>query len=180
MSEAINDFGRKSITRKTKKLHPRVDLTAMVSISFLLIVFFMLTSFLSQSNAMELGMPERPTCGGDIIVCGMGCDDRTMTILIGKDNHIVSYFGELYYLLDGPKSLTLDKNSLRKELMKKSTEVVQNTGDPRKGLIVIIKPSKESNYGNLVDVLDEMAIVRVPTYAVVDITPEEEELLVGK
>ena len=45
-------------------------------------------------------------------------------------------------------------------------------------MIVIIKPSKKSNYRNLVDILDEMAIVGVPTYAIVnDFTPEEKKLL---
>ncbi|MES2811172.1 MAG: biopolymer transporter ExbD [Bacteroidota bacterium] len=177
MSEARNDFGRKSITRKTKKLYPRVDLTAMVSVSFLLIVFFMLTSFLSRSNAMQLGMPERETRCGGFISCGDTSYDRTITILIGKGNHIVSYMGYFDLPLEGPNSLTFDKNSLRKELMQKSKDVLQNTGDPKKGLIVIIKPSAASNYGDLVNVLDEMAIIRVPTYAVVDITPEEEKLL---
>ena len=48
-------------------------------------------------------------------------------------------------------------------------------------MIVIIKPSKKSNYRNLVDVLDEMAIVDVPTYAIVnEYTPEEQKLLEGK
>jgi hypothetical protein len=45
-------------------------------------------------------------------------------------------------------------------------------------MIVIIKPSKKSNYRNLVDVLDEMAITDVPTYAIVnDYSPEEKKLI---
>jgi len=48
-------------------------------------------------------------------------------------------------------------------------------------MIVIIKPSKKSNYRNMVDILDEMAIVDVPTYAIVnDFTPDEQKLLEGK
>jgi len=180
MSESRNDFGRKSITPKTKKLHPRVDLTAMVSVSFLLIVFFMLTSFLSRSNMMELGMPNRVTCGGYEGGCfGFG-DNRSMTLLLGENNEIVSYMGYFEVPLDGPKKLSYEKSSIRKELLEKSNLILKQTGDPKKGLIVIIKPSKKSNYGNLVDVLDEMAIAKVATYAVVDITPEEEELLTGK
>ncbi len=177
MSETRHDFGRKSITPKTKKLHPRVDLTAMVSVSFLLIIFFMLSSFLSRSNAMDLGMPDKRTCGGDDVCCFGPVDNRSMTILIGKDNHIVSYMGYFDSPIEEPKSLTSEKNALRKELMTKSSEVIKNTGDPKKGLIVMIKPSKESNYGDLVNVLDEMAITKIQTYAVVDITPEEEKLL---
>ncbi|TGD59660.1 ExbD/TolR family protein [Flavobacterium humi] len=179
MSEARNDFGRKPITRKTKKLHPRVDLTAMVSISFLLIVFFMLSSFLSRPTSMDLGMPGRGRgCGGG--GCFFGTDVRMMTLLIGKDNHIVSYFGDMPYLYEEPKTLTYGENSLRKELTERSNRAVKHTGDPKRGLIVIIKPSKESDYGHLVTVLDEMAITKIPTYAVVDISPEEEKLLADK
>lgn len=175
MNESRNDFGRKPITPKTKKLHPRVDLTAMVSVSFLLIIFFMLTSFLSRSNMMNLGMPDNPKCGG--WGCPGTAENRSMTILIGKNGKIVSYFDHLMIPLEEPKVLGSEKYSLRKELINKSSQVLQVTGDPKKGLIVIIKPSKDSNYGDLVNVLDEMAIVKVPTYAVVDITPEEEALL---
>ena len=49
---------------------------------------------------------------------------------------------------------------------------------PGDGLIVIIKPSKKSTYRNIVDILDEMAITDVPTYAIVnDFTPEEKKLI---
>jgi hypothetical protein len=48
-------------------------------------------------------------------------------------------------------------------------------------MIVIIKPSKKSNYRNLIDILDEMAIVDVPTYSIdPDFSPEETKLLEGK
>ena len=51
--------------------------------------------------------------------------------------------------------------------------------DPKKGLIVIIKATKKSTYKNLVDVLDEMAISKVPTYAIVDIEKAEDALVKG-
>jgi biopolymer transport protein ExbD len=180
MSEARNTFGKTPITQKSKKLHPRVDLTAMVSVSFLLIVFFMLSSFLSRSNAMELGMPDKCTKDDGIIICYCPSDDRSMTILIGKNGKIVSYFGEWHSPIENPKVLVSGELALRKELIKKFNQVIEETGNPKKGLIVIIKPSKNSNYGDLVNVLDEMAIVKVPTYAVVDITAEEENLLNAK
>lgn len=180
MNEARNTFGKTPITQKSKKLHPRVDLTAMVSVSFLLIVFFMLTSFLSRSNAMALGMPEHAhiTCGPEY----PGCieDDRILKILVGKNNKIITSYGEYSFSYLAPKLLSTKDYSLRKELLEKTREIIKRTGDPKKGLIVIIKPSKESSYGDLVNVLDEMGIVKVPTYAVVDITPEEENLIASK
>lgn len=179
MSESRNDFGRKPITRKVKKLNPRVDLTAMVSVSFLLIIFFMLTSYLSKPNIMYLGMPSDIGCGG--MVCGFGSgESRSLTLLLGKNNEIVSYHGNFSLPIEDPKKLSFDKNSIRKELLFKNKQIFQQTGDPKGGLTVIIKPSKDSNYGNLVSILDEMAITKINTYAVVDITLEEENFLAIK
>ena len=179
MSEARNDFGRKPITRKAKKLNPRVDLTAMVSVSFLLIIFFMLTSYLSKPNIMDLGMPEDSGCGR--MVCSLGCgENRTLTLLLGKKDKIVAYQGYFSLPIEGTKKLSFDKSSIRKELLLKNQQMIQQTGNPRQGLIVLIKPSKDSNYGNLVSILDEMAISKINTYAVVDITPEEENCLAAK
>ncbi|HEU4495474.1 MAG TPA: biopolymer transporter ExbD, partial [Flavobacterium sp.] len=113
MSESRNDFGRKSITQKIKKLNPTVDLTPMVSISFLLIIFFMLTSYLSKPNVMNLGMPEDSRC------CEGGCGlryDKILTLLLGKNNQIVSYYGSFSLPIEEPKKLSFNKNSLRKEL----------------------------------------------------------------
>lgn len=176
MSEARNDFGRKSITPKTKKLHPRVDLTAMVSVSFLLIVFFMLTSFLSRNNAMELGMPDND--GG----CDYGCyeiSDREITILL-KEDKIVTYSGYLSAPLEDPKEYSYGNDDLTREMIRKNQTIQDIYGDPKKGLIVLVKSSKQSTYGNLVNVLDKIAVAKTPVYAVVDITPEEEALLASK
>ena len=40
-------------------------------------------------------------------------------------------------------------------------------------LLVVIKPTKDAQYGRTVDILDEMLINGVKRYAVVDISPEE-------
>ena len=71
---------------KTKKLKPRIDLTAMVSVSFLLIIFFMVTVELARKQAMDLGLP---SCGDErdlgTIYCGPRFD-RTLTLLLDDDN----------------------------------------------------------------------------------------------
>jgi biopolymer transport protein ExbD len=76
------------------------------------------------------------------------------------------------------------KNLLRKELLDRKESVLAYStakGKPKNGMIVIIKPSKKSNYRNLIDILDEMGIVEVPTYAIVnEFSPEETKLLEGK
>ena len=51
---------------RSKKLSSRVDLTAMVSVSFLLIIFFMVVGELSKPKTLALSLPDRDRgCGGE-------------------------------------------------------------------------------------------------------------------
>lgn len=159
---------------RSKKMSTHVDLTAMVDLAFLLITFFMLTTTLSKPQSMNLAMPDR----SDPNVEDTKVDEnRTVTLLLGADNQIVWYMGQLEAPLAGPEVQTYGKNGIRQVLLEKRTQVLSRTQDLEKGLIVIIKPSPQSSYRNLVDTLDEMIITQVSTYAIVDISPVELELL---
>lgn len=169
---------------RSKKSNAKVDLTAMVDLAFLLITFFMLTTSLSKPQSMDLGLPDKEDDNKpekDIKVD----QKRTLTIILGKDNQIKWFHGLLATPEPGgsPTGAVYGKNGIRKEILKRVESVEEycktrpnyKKGD---GLIVIIKPTKKATYRNLVDILDEMAICDVPTYAIVnDITPEEQKLV---
>ena len=181
MDENRTDYGKNNQKPRSKKLKPAIDLTAMVSVSFLLIVFFMTATELAKPKALELELPD---FGYGSIVCG-GCSrpdfNKIVTVLLDDNNKIISYYG----LLDAPneplKILNYGKDGIRKELLHlnkiiKEYDIKNSKRFP--GAIVIIKPSKKSNYGNLVDILDEMLIATIDTYLIIDdFTPEEKELL---
>jgi biopolymer transport protein ExbD len=168
---------------RSKKLNARVDLTAMVSVSFLLIIFFMVTKELSKPNAMSLGLPDnRITCGS--YGCSGGTEMRTLTVLLDDNDKMIVYGGLLAYPLENPKEVKYGKEGIRKELFNKNKAVQEYSakyGRSDRGAIVIIKPSKKCNYKNLVDILDEMAIADIQTYVIVnDYTPDETKLLAAK
>ena len=171
------DGGGKKGSKKvrSKKQNSKVDLTAMVDLAFLLITFFMLTTTLSKPQSMNLGLPDKnDTVKNDVKVD----ENRTLTILMGANNQVKIFRGFLATPKLAPKTVVYGKEGLRKNLLEQKQAVLQYTGTKDKGMIVIIKPSKKSNYRNLVDVLDEMAIVGVPTYAIVnEFSPEETKLL---
>jgi biopolymer transport protein ExbD len=173
--------GKKDKKVRSKKQNSKVDLTAMVDLAFLLITFFMLTTTLSKPQSMNLGLPDKQD---DPTEKPIKVDEnRTMTILLGDNDKLVRYVGLLATPVSGgaPKDFAYGKEGIREELLARKASVLQYTKDPKKGMIVIIKPGKKSNYRNLVDILDEMAIVDVPTYAIVnDFSPEEKKLLEGK
>jgi len=74
--------------------------------------------------------------------------------------------------------LSFGKEGIRKELLTKNKKIINQIGDINRSAIVIIKPSKKSTFGNLVAILDEMAITNIETYAIInDFSPEEVKLL---
>lgn len=164
---------------RSKKSNSKVDLTAMVDLAFLLITFFMLTTSLSKPQSMDVGMPEKdPKNPPPPILVD---ERRTMTILMGDNDELQFYMGIFGKYIQEPKTVSYGKVGIRKDLLQKVVSVPQEVGPDsegkERGLIVVIKPSKKSTYKNLVDILDEMAISGVKTYAIVDITPEELALL---
>lgn len=161
---------------RSKKQDAGVDLTAMVDLAFLLITFFMLTTSLSKPQSMNLAMPDKTPEDQPQVELTIS-EDRTLTILLGEKNKMVWYYGLAKEPIEGPTVVGYGKNGIRKELLAKIKSVVAKYGDPKKGLIVLVKASKKSTYRNLVDILDEIAITNVPTYAIVDITPEEKAML---
>jgi biopolymer transport protein ExbD len=161
--------GKKGGKVRSKKASTRVDLTAMVDLAFLLITFFMLTTTLSKPKAMDVTMPDKDEKTKDQKPVAAS---RSMTILLGSNNKLEWFIGE-----PGKSQPTTEgygKDGIRKTLIEKGKEVQQSTG---KFLVVLIKPSDKSNYKNVVDILDEMNITKIQSFAIVDILPSELELL---
>ncbi|MFH6991484.1 ExbD/TolR family protein [Flavobacterium sp. FlaQc-48] len=166
---------------RSKKSNTRVDLTAMVSVSFLLIVFFMVTIELAKPKAVDLSLSDYGDCHGSIR-CYKA--DRFYTLLLGEDDRLISYAGLLSYPLEDPKEVKYGKNGIRQELLninKKILAYSASIGKPDRGVYVIIKPSKKCNYKNLIDILDEMRITGITNYSINDYyTKEESNLLALK
>lgn len=165
---------------RSKKLNPKIDLSAMVSVSFLLIIFFMVNAEMSKPQKMNLSLPNYDNYDDGVIYCGV-FPARVITLLLDDNNRIISYKGWIGMLNESPKKLSYGKEGIRKELIEMNFEVLKATKDRKRGTIVIIKPSKKSTYGNLVDILDEVAITNIETFTIQnDFTPEEYRLLASR
>lgn len=147
---------------------PRIDLTAMVDLAFLLITFFIMTTTLAKPKAMGLAMPVKDT--PDMPVS----DLRTMSVCLGKDNKVMWYMGMPEKPLTRPQLVDFSKAGLRAVLADENKKAFQSSGKP---LIVILKPSDHSVYNDFVSALDEFSISNIQTYAVANITPTDVDML---
>lgn len=170
MAELDTSGGGKKSKKKhgSKKMSTRIDLTPMVDLGFLLVTFFMLTTTFSKPQTMEINMPVK-----DKTVEDEGGQDvkasKAMTIILGKDNKVHYYFG-----IQDPEVLTTgyDDQGIRKILIEKNREI--------RDMVCVIKPTDECNYKNFVDILDEMNIVGIKRFAVVDMTDLDRDLIKDK
>ncbi len=152
--------------KKAKKLSTRVDLTPMVDLGFLLITFFIFTTTLSSPTALKLNLPkdaDKPEEQNKTAASG------ALTVLLGKNNDVFYYEGEL--APNGSNFKSSNFKEIRNEIISKK----QNTKE--KDFMVIIKPGNESTYKNVIDILDEMTINVVKRYALVDIAESEAALV---
>jgi len=127
---------------------------------------------------------------------------QAMTILLGKENKLYYFFGtqengidptvvETDYSSEGIRTVLMTKNydvmKQVEQLKKDKAAKKVSEADYKKRLsdyrssknapVIMIKASDDSNYKNLVDILDEMQICNIGRYAIVDITPEDLALM---
>jgi biopolymer transport protein ExbD len=176
--------------KKAKKLSTRVDMTPMVDLGFLLITFFIFTTTMSSPKAMNLNMPKDTKNEEEL---NKAKESGALTIMLGKNNAVYYYEGQL--APDGSNFKATNFSGIRDEIINKRNDVIknhvhdancpkiwaENKGDKTSCLdrdfVVVIKPDQDATYKNTVDILDEMKINDVKRYAMVDITPQEYEVV---
>lgn len=195
----MNKGGRNKKNKPQKRIL-RVDFTPMVDMNMLLITFFMFCTTLSKPQVMDIAMPTNEKLNQDEEVKVK--ESKAITLILGEDNKVYYYTGipdytnyttlkETNYSPEGLRALLLERNApivakikdLKKEkFAKKISEEEFNAqskdirGD-KDGQVVVIKPTSEANYANLVDALDEMQICSIDKYAIVDMTEGDQFLL---
>ena len=206
MAEIIQAEGKKKGgKRKPKKFSTHIDMTPMVDLMCLLITFFMLTTAFSKPKAMEITMPEKSTKDDPQPQIKISAD-KTINILLSGNDKIYYYYGvadpnkplpELIktdYSKDGIRKILLQRNKIvfkavaeLKEKVIKGELVMADSSlnnqikalkkSDKTAPIILIKADDKAKYKNMVDIIDEMAITTIASYAVVDIAPTELKMI---
>jgi biopolymer transport protein ExbD len=191
--------------KKAKKHAPRIDMTPMVDLMCLLITFFMLTTAFSKPKIMEIVLPEAQKenapaprfLGSRTLNIVLGPDNKIFTYpgsVKPEEYNNLPPLTATDYSATGIRQILLEKNrTLARKIAEFNDQVT--TGkivlsqdsirgsiaklkkDDDTGPLVLIKAYKGANYGNVVDILDEMNICGIALYMLVDITWYEEKMV---
>jgi len=155
-----------------RQLPPRVDLTPMVDLGFLLITFFMYTTTLARPMVMELQMPFNTHKAVSAI------PEESTLVLIPAAGHRFAWYrgnhkaGEAlqWTSAKGLRELLISEQKRVKGLPSKYS------AEARK-LHLLVHPEAGSSYDDLVRVLDEVQISDVRYYFIGTISDEEAALI---
>ncbi|HPY67847.1 MAG TPA: biopolymer transporter ExbD [Bacteroidales bacterium] len=192
--------------KRAKKILPHMDMTPMVDLMMLLITFFMLTTSLSKSKVMEMILPEKlrdPNAEPPKIVASrtlnilLGPDNKIYWYAGGVSPDEYDNLPPVYetdYSDQGVRALLLERNralfrkindfeqqvlegKIRIPRDSVQSAISQLKTDDDTGPIVLLKAYKKANYGNFVDILDEMNICGIARYTIMDIAWYEEQMV---
>jgi len=125
------------LRRPKRRIAIRIDMTPMVDIAFLLLIFYMVTTVFSMPQAMEVNLPPSQN---PIPVA----ESRLLTLRIDAD-------GNLYWNIAREMPQPIPFDSLHGLLME------WNKRQPK--LVTLVKIQKEAKYFKMVDVIDEIQLV---------------------
>jgi biopolymer transport protein ExbD len=206
MAEIIQEEKGGGGKKKAKKLLPHMDMTPMVDLMMLLITFFMLTTSLSKAKVMEITLPDKITdpnqeapkiSASRTLNIILGPDNKLYWYpgaVKPEDFNNLPPLMETDYGSDGVRKLLLERNrTLAKKIDDFKNDVI--TGKIKisqdsvastirqfgriddTGPIVLVKAYKNANYGNFVDILDEMNITGIARYTFMKIAWYEERMV---
>lgn len=144
--------------RKRKRVGIRIDMTPMVDVAFLLLIFFMVTTVFRRPLAMEVNIPEP---GAKVEVPA----SNVMTIYVQEDGSLVYDVG-----LRGITPASWDE--LRDLL------VLEMDYNPE--LIVLVKIDRNARYEKMVDMMDTLDEARMQRFSVIPMTDADKALIGGQ
>ncbi len=183
--------------KKAKRYTTEIDMTPMVDLMCLLITFFMLTTAFAKPKVMVITMPEKDKTEEEKDRPQISAE-RTLNILLTGNDEVYYYKGQATPDKPMPRMVKSDfsKDGIRRMLLDRNRElftyittyrdkrltgeilvadstfkktIKQMKLDDNKGPIVLIKADSAAKYRDIVNIIDEMAICNIASYAVVDI-----------
>jgi len=140
--------------RPKRRVGIRIDMTPMVDVAFLLLIFFMVTTVFRTPKAIEINLPPK-----DLNV--QVPESKTMTLRVLAD-------GRLYWKR-GAKENPWNRSSMAQ---------VKDVLKPFEGqteLIMVVKVDRDAEFANMVNMLDELHSAKLTRFSITPLEDKEKQ-----
>jgi len=138
---------KQGLKRPKKRISIRIDMTPMVDIAFLLLIFYMVTTVFSQPLQMEISLPPKPEMG----------EQETPPIPVGRSFLLMMFTDKedsMYYQIG--EDMKQPKPVSFQELSQVIQDENVNKGEK---LVMVLKLDQEASYSSMVNIIDEIQTV---------------------
>jgi biopolymer transport protein ExbD len=150
--------------RKRKRIGFHLDMTPMVDVAFLLLTFFMLTTTFSKSNTMEINIPPET---GEISIA----ERNVMTLRVPGDGFAYWSLGD-----EAPRRTALyeQQGGEHAAMSREIRQLLQQQYAANKKLVIVVKISEKAKYKSLVDIIDELNLLKIDRFSLDDFNAQDE------
>ncbi len=150
--------GKKGLRRPKRRIAVLIDMTPMVDIAFLLLIFYMVSTVFSQPQAMEINLPdpdeqdtEIPVAESNLLTIWVDADN-TPFWLVGKPTgkHLPIPFAQDLEAHDS-LGFVVDSDSLIHILAN------ENRSNSKLNTLIYIHP--EANFASMIELLDDIDLL---------------------
>ena len=139
--------------RPKRRVGVRIDMTPMVDVAFLLLIFFMVTTVFRTPQALEINLPPDKDVKIEV------AESKVLSVRVLPDNRAYWKRGtDPWARTDVPGLGT-----------------VLRPFKSNKELVVVIKIDREAKFNNMVDIIDELDLANLTRFSLGTLTPEEKK-----
>ena len=145
--------GKKGARRKKRRVGIRIDMTPMVDVAFLLLIFFMVTTVFRTPQALEINLPPKEDVKVEI------AQSRVLELRILPDQRI--------YWRDAQNPWARTDMS--------SVPTVLSPWKGNKDKVVVIRIDRDAKFNSMVKMIDELDLANLTRFSLQTLTPDEKK-----
>jgi biopolymer transport protein ExbD len=139
--------------RPKRRVGVRIDMTPMVDVAFLLLIFFMVTTVFRTPQALEINLPPKEDVKVDIAI------SKVLEVRVLND-------GRVYWRnAEDPWARTDLKDLSR----------VFGPWKGNKEKVVIIRIDRDAKFSNMVDIIDELDLANLTRFSLQTLSEQEKQ-----
>jgi biopolymer transport protein ExbD len=139
--------------RPKRRVGVRIDMTPMVDVAFLLLIFFMVTTVFRTPQALEINLPPDNDTPAEI------AESKVLQFRILGDDRV--------YWRRGQKEDPWTRTS-----SDKLVDVLKPLAS-NKDIVVLIKIDREARFNNMVALIDQLDIANLSTFSILELPPKD-------
>jgi biopolymer transport protein ExbD len=143
----------KGISRPKRRVGIRIDMTPMVDVAFLLLIFFMVTTVFRTPQALEINLPPDKDVKVEV------AESKVLSVRVLPENRAYFKRGTDPWSRSDLDGLTRVFTGFK----------------GNKELVVVIKIDRECKFSNMVDIIDELDLASLTRFSLGTLTPEEKQ-----